>query len=57
MEAEAVAARALISRNRLKVADLTMADPVANQTQIDDLVMATCKLSDTISTLQKDAFG
>ena len=31
VEAEAVAAHALIAENRRKIADFTMADPVANQ--------------------------
>ena len=56
VEAEAVVAHALIVENRRKIVDLTVADPVAKQTQIDDLVTANHKLAPTVCTLQKDAF-
>ena len=49
VEAEAVAARALITENRRNILDLTM-DLVANQAQIEDLVKANCKLSDMVYT-------
>ena len=42
--------------NRREIANLTVADPVANQVKIDNLVEANCKVQDTVRTLQKDTF-
>ena len=48
---EAVAARALILANRRNIATLTVADPVVNQEEIDNLVEANCELDETVCTL------
>ena len=53
---EAVAACSLIFANRRNLATLTVADPVANQEEINDLVEANCELTETVFTFQKDAF-
>ena len=55
-EAEAVAAHTLIAENWRNTLDLIMADPVSDQTHIEDLVTATHKPSDMVCTLQKSGF-
>ena len=56
VEAEAVAAHALMAENRRKTADLTVADPATNQAAIEDLVKANRNLAEMVCTLQTDAF-
>ena len=56
VEAEVVVACAFMAENRRKNADLTMTDPVANQTKIDDLLMANRDFNNTVRTLQKNVF-
>ena len=46
-------ARSLIITNRRNIVTLTVADPVANQEQIDNLVEANRELTETVYTLQK----
>ena len=53
---ETVAARSILLVNRRQIAALTVADPLANQVQIENLNEANRELKETIHTLQKDAF-
>jgi hypothetical protein len=53
---QAVAARTLILANRQDITTLTVEDPVANQEEINNLVEANRELTETVRTLQKDAF-
>ena len=49
-----VASRSLIITNRHKIVALTVADPVLNQAEIENLMEANREVSETVCTLQKD---
>ena len=51
MKEETVAARSLILANRHTVTTLTVADPVTNQEEIDNLVEVNDELAETVYTL------
>ena len=52
---EVVVARSLIIANRRKIASLTVADPAANQAEIENLVNANRELTETVRTLQNSS--
>ena len=54
---EVVVARSILIVNRREIENLTVADPVANWVQIENLFEANRELKDTICTLLKDAFN
>ena len=54
MKEEAVAAHFLLLANWHEIAALTVADPTANQVEIENLVDANRELTETVCTLQKD---
>ena len=56
MKEEAAAARSLLLANWHKMAALTVAEPAANQVEIENLVDANRELTETVFTLEKVAF-
>ena len=52
---ETIVAHSLILANRRKIVTLTVANPVANQVDTENLVEANYELTETVCTLQKDA--
>jgi hypothetical protein len=56
VQEQAVAARALLTANRVEIAALTLADALGNQEEINNLVEANRELAESVRTLIKDAF-